>query len=389
MGRVSWKSDAGRAVVPLVLLLALFYGGREGLFGGDAKQVVADLKNDGPNEVGLDELTKNYYAGLQETDREVNLGSGLTMWVRNLFDRRQGLTADLARKSEPIENLDGHFLFWENIRDEEVMYKGVAVRMNRFGHRDDDAYEKEKPADVFRIAVVGGSNCMAYGVEVEQGWVELLEARLNQELAGRRWRRFELINFAVVSYYLPEKLYVYKHQVRDFHPDLVLVEALAIELRGRMTDSVATRIFEKRPLEFSFFEEIARNVGIKPDHSQKKMSKLLKGQTRIMAEECFKEIARLSREYQLPTAVLALRLEIEGVHPMLKFQSQVARESGLPVLEVFDTFEGGSSDMYVHPRDYHPSFKANQLIVDELYNDLLSDPTLRPMLGAANVAESR
>lgn len=95
------------------------------------------------------------------------------------------------------------------------------VRINSDGLRDRE-HTKEKPANTFRVAVLGDSMIEALQVPLEQTASVILENRLQQcpSLSGRR---VEVINFGVSSYGTAQELLTLRHKVWDYSPDVVLL----------------------------------------------------------------------------------------------------------------------------------------------------------------------
>jgi len=99
-------------------------------------------------------------------------------------------------------------------------YVGVPVSVNRLGLRDREL-AVPKPAGTVRVLGVGDSVTFGYGVRLEDTYLKVLEARL-QERAGAR-ARYEVVNAGVEECGLD----AYYHAVRTLapllEPDLVLV----------------------------------------------------------------------------------------------------------------------------------------------------------------------
>lgn len=96
-------------------------------------------------------------------------------------------------------------------------YKGERFATNSAGMRDDEQ-PLNKPADTFRIAVVGSSWTMGSGVEVQEIWHQQLEAQLNADKAAR----FELLNFGVDQYGFREIIATLEQKALRYQPDMIL-----------------------------------------------------------------------------------------------------------------------------------------------------------------------
>jgi hypothetical protein len=95
------------------------------------------------------------------------------------------------------------------------------VRINSEGLRDRER-TKAKPANTFRVAVLGDSMIEALQVPLEQTASAIMENRL-QQCPSLRGRTVEVINFGVSSYGTAQELLTLRHKVWDYSPDLVLL----------------------------------------------------------------------------------------------------------------------------------------------------------------------
>lgn len=91
---------------------------------------------------------------------------------------------------------------------------------NSLGMRDREVSKAKDPGTV-RVAMLGDSLTESLQVNREQSFPYLLEQRLN---SGADKKKYEVLNFGVGSYYLPQKYLRLKHLALDFKPDLVILE---------------------------------------------------------------------------------------------------------------------------------------------------------------------
>lgn len=92
---------------------------------------------------------------------------------------------------------------------------------NAFGFRDHE-FTREKPADVFRIALVGDSVSFGWWEELDRIFPKVLERLLNESApAGRR---FEVLNLAVGGYNSEQEAAMAETEALSFSPDLILVQ---------------------------------------------------------------------------------------------------------------------------------------------------------------------
>lgn len=136
--------------------------------------------------------------------------------------------------------------------------KGLSFTTNSAGFRGPEI-AREKPAGVFRIAVLGNSSCMGSGVADDEVYSHRLESRFDRESPGT----VEVLNLAVAGYSLPQMLASYEAFARPYRPDAVIVPLYSTY--SRVIEPVRRRRkagpFELRPrLEASFAYQAARNT---------------------------------------------------------------------------------------------------------------------------------
>jgi hypothetical protein len=90
-----------------------------------------------------------------------------------------------------------------------------AVQLNSSGFRERE-FSAHKPADTYRIAVVGDSFTFGNGVRQEDRYSDLLQARLPSH--------FEVLNFGAPGANTPEHRNLVTHLLSDVHPDFVLLQ---------------------------------------------------------------------------------------------------------------------------------------------------------------------
>lgn len=95
------------------------------------------------------------------------------------------------------------------------------IRINSDGLRDRER-TKEKPANTFRIAVLGDSMMEGLQVPLEQTACAIMEQRL-KECGILSDQKVEVINFGVSSYGTAQELLTLRHKVWNYSPDLVLL----------------------------------------------------------------------------------------------------------------------------------------------------------------------
>ncbi len=95
------------------------------------------------------------------------------------------------------------------------------IRINSAGMRDIER-AKAKPANTYRIALLGDSFVEAFQVPLEETFGHLLEERLGG-CSRTGGRRVEVLNFGVSSYGTAQELIALRSRVWDYDPDMILL----------------------------------------------------------------------------------------------------------------------------------------------------------------------
>lgn len=107
------------------------------------------------------------------------------------------------------------------------------VQINSAGLRDRE-HTLAKPANTFRIALVGDSYPEAFAVSLEEAFWFVMRDKL-QECDAAAGKRIEVINFGVSGYGTAQELLTVKEKVWQYSPDLVM---LAVTTNNDISDNV-------------------------------------------------------------------------------------------------------------------------------------------------------
>jgi hypothetical protein len=140
----------------------------------------------------------------------------------------------------------------------------VWIEINSRGCRDRER-TLEKPADTFRIAVVGDSYSEAFQVELDDAFWSVLERKLAASWQ-RRGRRVEVLNFGVSGYGTAQELEMLRHYVWDYQPDMILLQFFAandVRNNSRKLDGFSGRPYytldgDRLVLDDSFLQDPER-----------------------------------------------------------------------------------------------------------------------------------
>jgi len=122
-----------------------------------------------------------------------------------------------------VKGADEPAVYYDLKPNLNVTLRGVPLVTNSEGLADKE-YPKEKPANTYRIAVVGSSWTMPASIPVQDSYHWMMEDDLNASSAAREdGMNYEIINFGVEFYGAGEILATLEHKVREYKPDLIIV----------------------------------------------------------------------------------------------------------------------------------------------------------------------
>ncbi|MBX3372747.1 MAG: SGNH/GDSL hydrolase family protein [Phycisphaeraceae bacterium] len=377
------RMDRIRALAAILTLLAAAGALHGGVLTGVLRRVVTEMRNDGRNAIGLVLLTRNYYEELTDVDRGLwRGGPGWDLAVRLLRGDADPDDGNWVRLRETGATRDtGDYVAYDLAPDVDITFMGVRLTTNRWGMRDVDR-TLEKPEGTVRIAIVGASNSMGYGVEQPATFAALVESGLNRDLGPLTGRRYEVLNFSVGGYRLPDLLYVAETRVPPFRPDLILVELTPNDLRWSVQESIVGRVMAEADVRYDLVRSVLDAAGVRPGDSELTVRRRLRPFREPLISACFMELARIGADAGVPTGALHLRLRIDEIHDTLARQADLSDEAGLITLRIFDGFEGRRpQDVYLSRTDLHPSAFAHGFIAEEILQKMYADERVRAILG--------
>ena len=384
MSKSTLIAHTSSSTVILVGLSIMTAGGLwyDELLGATVGSLVADVRNDRANTADAGKATLDYYGDLIGGEEDDTDGMDALVGPDTEATRRP--PREVIQKSGATRPTKD-FLPWELIPNTSVIFKKVSLEINQFGHRDRSDYTETKPEGTFRIALVGGSNTMGSGVLVELIFANLIEERLNAELGGSAYDRFEVINFSVGGYHLPERVFMLQNKVGAFEPDLILVSATDRDLTIQH-DRMARKLKKgkKEPIDLPFLKRIIRKADVKRRDELDRMVRKLKPFQEDILLGCLDELATYSRENDTELAVFLMR-RVGGTRKAKDLEAtyEVMKKSGVTILPLFESYEGvGERELWLDPEleDPHPNIEGHRRIADNLFEKLMADPTIGAML---------
>lgn len=374
------------ALVATVALLLLGLIPTEGR--GVLTSALRSLHKLTPNRLARDEQSTGYYDGL--IDGKSRGRDELTLTLLGKPPEWAQFTDIQAARYRR-----GEVLQFELKPDIDSMVLGTRFTTNAHGMRD-RPYSIEKPANVFRIALLGSSIDMGWGVSTADTYENRLEEWLNTQAARRGMtRRFEILNFAMAAYSPLHRLEVFTTKVLPFQPDAVIYSAtrldtrlLQIQLTGLLQDGT--------DLKYDHVKTFIRSCGIDQAHLPRDSSGSLREKDLVktllephlleLDEATVRVLSERARSAGVPLIYLMIPRASEDDGPALRAADvarmhALAQGLGLPVLDVTDAFDHDDPGLVeIAPWDDHPNKRGHERLFHAMGRGILESPALSHLL---------
>jgi hypothetical protein len=339
------------------------------VFGPRVAGALATLRRESTTPVEAALAVQGYYEEILDT--RLPAGS----WLAALEGRPAALSAvTYTEMTRPSDDL----LERELIPGWKGEVNGVPLTINQLGMRDRPDRSQKKPADTCRVAVVGSSVVMGYGVGDDEAFPQLLEDRLNADRrAGEP--RYEFLNFGTGKSFVIQRHVLIDRKVFAFDPDAIYYVAHQDELFGPV-QHLAKLMAKRNPLPYPCLAEVVHKAGITPDTSQGMTDALLRPLARDIVLGVYRDlIGECRRRGILPVWVwVPIPGIAEAPAPSATFVG-VAEEAGFVVVNLAD-WDGGRrpTEVKLGEADHHPSALGHRLIAERLEAVLRQRPELLP-----------
>jgi hypothetical protein len=244
-----------------------------------ARAAIDSARSSELNRVEREASAGGYYEGL------IGGGDGPEGARSELTLALMGKPTDWARfhAADVSRHLPGDFLQFELRPDVDRKLFGQPFRTNAQGRRG-RTYSVEKPEGVYRIALLGSSMDMGWGVAADETYASRLERWLNAHASRRGLaRRFEVINFAVAAYGPLQRLESFRRKAAAYHPDLVIYSATMLDTR-LLEIHLCDVFLARAELPYDFLRKAIADAGIGPGDLKVDASGKLTYKTAIKAK---------------------------------------------------------------------------------------------------------
>jgi hypothetical protein len=256
-------------------------------------------------------------------------------------------------------------------------FAGATRTINSLGLRDRE-YPLVPGPNTFRIALVGSSNDMGWGVNDNETYENLVEDRLNHEIGLQTGKKFEILNFSVHAYRPTQKLATIEQRVFAARPNIILYAASTEEFNF-MFKSVRSLADRQLLEQFPFIADAIERANINAKRLPNEV--VLQMKLGPFAEESLRALLERFRDGALS----------RGIHPVLlilelprdnRLRGEVfdrlvdlGEATNLTTLDLQGAFAAvrDRRSLWVLPWDDHINAEGHRLLADRLYSLLLSE----------------
>lgn len=365
-----WRQAFASCLIPAFLMTAATSSRVTSPFlTPENRAIVQSVFKNTPNKSDEEFMVRGYYESLADNSRFNSLQndgfrSQPPSWSKLEDTDAIRLVMDLRTK--------------ELVPSKETIVNGKLIRTNRWGIRDTET-NLEKPKDTIRIAILGASHEMGYGVNNGEVFADLLEIKLDQEFWAASGRHVEILNFAMNHYSPLAHVEVMKRKVVRFHPDAILLFAHPEDV-GVTMRLFAQALRQGVQPDYQFLVDLARKADIDQKTPRSIAERRLISHWPSMIEWAYREIANECQKRGIrPVWVLQQQILSDSSSPDAVRLTEMARNAGYTVLTLEGVYKGPDPNtLVVAPWDAHPNALGHQMLAQGLFLRLKNLDFLKP-----------
>jgi hypothetical protein len=246
----------------------------------------------------------------------------------------------------------------------------------------DQHYELTAAPGTFRVAITGPSFVMGSGVSDEEVFEAVLEGKLNRDLNGRTYDKYEILNFGIAGYTAIQELYQLENDILQFKPDVVIWVGHHLETQN-VIRYLADRVSLGIDIPYEEINQILAKAGAKPGMAEEEIGRLLRPYGKDIVAWTYGKVVEYSREYGFAPVWIYLPVYVGTSQDQIEETLfEYASEAGFYTVDLSTVYDGQDLDsITVAEWDRHPNGRGNRLIAEGLYNAITSNEELATIFG--------
>lgn len=265
------------------------------------------------------------------------------------------LSDDNKLEYELQPNLDKHYLFKN-------------FKTNSQGYNDRD-YTIEKSDSTIRVAVIGDSYTMGWGIERKDIYHELIEKRLNSKSSTLK---YEFINFAVAGYNFQNYIRVLETKAIRYKPDVILIGFCSKnDFRSPKGQTALRQERQKRNKKgfyswylFKFVSAQLLRRPVREDWKKKENDEFV--------QSAFSDISDLSKKHDIPVAIAYLSVAHLPEDPLRLRIDHFSKINDFKFIDTSPLFANTNvKDYTLNFFDLHPNEEAHEFFATSILDSFV------------------
>lgn len=356
--RSEWMRGRLATVTAGVLLVGISIEGIHSRVDAELATTIHSLRSSRLSQLDIAKLERGYYESLLSVNR-----FNSQLW--EVYTQKPETWLDVQNAG--LKQFTNDFAQTELIPSFVSESNFGTITINRWGMRDRD-YELARAPNTVRIAVLGASSVMGWGVGDGETFEALLEDRLNAEANERR--RYELLNFGVPGYQPLQQLVALEKALR-FEPTSILYVATGREL-SRASWYLVEAVQKELEIPYPELRDVASRAGLTAGMDETTGRRRLEAYRPEILAWSYGHIVEQSRLADAAPVFVFLPQVREGAWEEETPETlELASRAGFAVIDLSDVFERQDvTAIRLAEWDHHPNQRGHELIASRLYEEL-------------------
>lgn len=326
-------------------------------FDADTATFINSLRTGKLSRLDTAAMERGYYEDLLRVDRFNNELSQVYAAKPNNWLGVEN--AGLARFTDDFQQRD----LMPSLR---VSTRFGPLTTNQWGMRDQD-YAKEPAPNTYRVAILGASTVMGWGVADGETFEALAEARFNQVGDGSRFQRYEILNFGVPGLRPLQLLTLLENKVAAFSPNAVIYTAA-----GREASQAALALSEAVrhgvDIPYPYLRELAARLRITAETEESVALRNLAPVQGELLSWLYQQFVERCRQHGALPVLVFIPQAYDGAWKVETPETlRRAREAGFTVVDFSDLYAGQDlASLQLAEWDNHPNARAHRLLATAL-----------------------
>jgi D-alanyl-lipoteichoic acid acyltransferase DltB (MBOAT superfamily) len=356
----SWRRARLVTVVSLLALIGVSVESVHQQFGAKLATTIHSLRSGHLSRLDTAKLERGYYENLLSVDR-----FNSQLW--EVYTKKPANWLDVQNAG--LKRFTGDFAQTELVPSFVSQTPYGTLSVNRWGMRDKD-HERTPPANTHRIALLGASSVMGWGVSDGETFEALVETRLNQERGTAAEPGYEILNFAVPGYQPPQQLMALDKAL-TFSPNAVIYVATGREI-SRAASYLVEAVRKKVEIPYEPLRDIVRKAGLDPSMDEATSLRRLEPFSIEILSSTYRRIVEQTRASGAVAVFVFLPQVREGTWQEETAETlRLAESAGFVVIDMSDVYKGQDiAAIRLAEWDDHPNRRGHELIASRLYDEL-------------------